>query len=69
MLPIPTSKVFRSRGGALWWSFWVIVAAVLTVGFAGSDTPSGNAAAASDASGAPVNESDVANLVAALNPL
>ena len=36
MLPLPTSRVFRSRYGALRWAFWVIVAAVMTVGFANS---------------------------------
>ena len=34
MIPIPTARVFRSRRGALRWSFWVVVGAVTTVGFA-----------------------------------
>lgn len=58
MIPLPTSKVFRSRGGALWWSFWVIVAAVLTVGF--------GSAPGSDAGDQP-NSADVAALQTILN--
>jgi hypothetical protein len=60
MIPLPTPKVFRSRGGALWWSFWVIVGAVLFVGFGSPDhDKSGSEATISDA--------DVQALAATLN--
>lgn len=70
MLPIPTAKVFRSRKGALWWSFWVIVAAVTTVGFA--DSPAGNATAAAasapvNALGQPVSDADLKTLMGVIN--
>lgn len=62
MIPLPTSKVFRSRYGALRWAFWVIVAAVMTAGFGSS----GSDAAANESAPA-VNSADVQALVAVLD--
>ncbi|URW74521.1 hypothetical protein M9980_07985 [Sphingomonas donggukensis] len=65
MLPIPNSKVFRSRKGAIWWSFWVIVAAVMTVGF--GDAPEKGAAptkaVATDALGQPIDDKNLKDLM------
>ncbi len=66
MLPTPTARVFRSRRAALWWSFWVIVAAVLFVPW-GSDAPPENAAVATDATGEVLRNADVEALAAVLN--
>ena len=62
MIPLPTPKVFRSRGGALWWSFWVIVGAVLFVGFG---SPGGSGTSATDT--ATISDADVQALATALN--
>lgn len=71
MLPIPDSRVFRSRKGALWWSFWVLVATVMSVGF-GDPAPTANAteanaSAPTDALGEPVTDKDLQALAAAFN--
>lgn len=62
MLPIPNSNVFRSRRKALWYSFWVVVTALLTVPFAprGTSTPvANNTASATDAAGEALNQADL----------
>ncbi len=70
MIPIPTSKVFRSRRGALIWSFWVIVAAVMAAGFGdppASDPKPGTTAHATDALGMPVDDQNLKDLMKAMN--
>ncbi|MES2337377.1 MAG: hypothetical protein V4537_04690 [Pseudomonadota bacterium] len=71
MIPIPTSRVFRSRRGALVWGFWVIVAAVMTVGFGDDPAPANGsattAAATTDALGMPVDDESVKQLMTAMN--
>ena len=69
MLPIPTSRVFRSRRGAIVWSFWVLVAVVMTVGF--GDAPASDtktvATQATDALGMPVDDQNLKDLMKAMN--
>ena len=67
MIPIPNSKVFRSRRGALWWSFWVIIGAVMTVGFGPAASKHPKAEVATDATGEEVNQADLAVLAAVGN--
>ncbi len=73
MLPIPTSRVFRSRRGALKWSFWVLVATVMAVGF-GDAPPKDEKAVASvtgatDTLGMPVDDQNLNALVQAMNAM
>lgn len=66
MIPLPTSRIFRSRRGALWWSFWVIVGAVTSVPF----LPAGNGKAqnaAIDSTGEDVNQADLQAIASAFN--
>lgn len=70
MIPIPTSRVFRSRRGALLWAFWVIVAAVMAVGFGDPPAPNAKVAArATDATGMPIADQDMNALMAAINAM
>jgi hypothetical protein len=68
MIPIPTSRVFRSRRGALKWSFWVIVAAVMTAGFGNAPADHPKAAAhATDALGMAVDDQQLKALLKVMN--
>ena len=68
MIPIPTSRVFRSRRGALMWSFWVLVATVMAVGFADPPASKPDAAAhATDAMGMAVDDKDMKELMRVMN--
>lgn len=69
MLPIPSSNLFRSRRKAMWYAFWVIVGAVLSVPFApgGSAKPDGNVTAqAPDATAEALNQADFAAIADAI---
>ena len=70
MIPIPTSRVFRSRRGTITWSFWVIVAAVMAAGFA--DAPEikskGVRSHATDALGMPVDDRQLKELMKMMDP-
>ena len=67
MIPIPTSRVFRSRRGALIWCFWVIAGAVLFVGFGDAPAKPDATHHATDALGMSVDEQNLKALVAAMN--
>ncbi|MHA6723868.1 hypothetical protein [Sphingomonas sp. RS2018] len=69
MIPIPSSRIFRSRWRAIWWSICVIAGAVMFVGF-GDAPKDGHAAAAAahstDALGQPIDDKAMRDLVKAL---
>lgn len=67
MIPIPTSRVFRSRRGALIWCGWVIVGAVMFVGFGDAPAKPDVTHHATDALGMSVDEQNLKVLVAAMN--
>jgi hypothetical protein len=71
MIPMPTSRVFRSRRGALLWSFWVLVAAVMTVGFGDASSSEGNttttAAHVSEGAGTPAGDAALEDALRAMN--
>ena len=73
MIPIPTSRVFRSRRGAILWSFWVLVATVMAVGFGDAPPADHKAATAAahptDALGMPVDDQQVRDLMNAMNAM
>jgi hypothetical protein len=67
MLPLPTSRVFRSRRAALRWSAWVVVAAVASVGVAGSTSGKRTVAErATDSLGMQVDDQELKKLLAAM---
>jgi hypothetical protein len=66
---MPYRKLFLSRWSALLWAAGIIVTAVDTVGFAPSHPFPGNDAAPAliDATGATVNDADLANFARIAN--
>lgn len=59
---MPYRKLFRSRWAALLWAAGILWTAVDTVGFAPARTSAANEATPVDATGAPVDNGDLAIL-------